>query len=103
MIKTSILSFIHITTSSIHDVNIMDLIPYQKGCFYVADNAYTHFNRLPRIHTGDSFFVIGAKEDLYFHIIYARAVDKIKGVFMIWPAGCMGTNQRINTLRSSDE
>ena len=79
-IKTSIPSFIHITTARVHDVNIMDLIPYEKGSFYVADNAYTDFNRLHRIHANESFFVIRAKENLQFHRMYSRAVDKTKGV-----------------------
>ena len=79
-IKTSIPSFIHITTARVHDVNIMDLIPYEKGSFYVADKAYTDFNRLHRIHANESFFVIRAKENLQFHRMYSRAVDKTKGV-----------------------
>ena len=40
-IKTSIPGFIHITTAKVHDINIKDLIPYEKGSFYVADKAYT--------------------------------------------------------------
>jgi hypothetical protein len=79
-IKTSIPSFIHITTAKVHDVNIMDLIPYEKGSVYVADKAYTDFNRLHRIHANGSFFVIRAKENLQFHRMYSRAVDKTKGV-----------------------
>lgn len=79
-IKTSIPSFIHITTARVHDVNIMDLIPYEEGSFYVADKAYTDFNRLHRIHANESFFVIRAKENLQFHRMYSRAVDKTKGV-----------------------
>ena len=79
-IKTSIPGFIHITTTKVHDVNIMDLIPYEKGSFYVADKAYTDFNRLHRIHDNESFFVIRAKENLQFHRMYSRAADKTKGV-----------------------
>jgi hypothetical protein len=79
-IKTSIPSFIHITTARVHDVNIMDLIPYEKGSFYVADKGYTDFHRLYRIHANESFFVISAKENLQFHRMYSRAVDKTTGV-----------------------
>src|SRR5690606_24211686 len=79
-IKTSIHSFIHITPARVHDVNIMDLIPYERGSFYVADKGYTDFHRLYRIHDNGSFFVIRAKENLQFQRMYSRAVDKTTGV-----------------------
>lgn len=79
-IKTSIPSFIHITTARVHDVNIMDLIPYERGSFYVADKGYTDFYRLHRINANGSFFVIRAKENLQFHRMYSRAADKTTGV-----------------------
>ena len=79
-IKTSIPSFIQITTARVHDVNIMDLIPYERGSFYVADKAYTDFHRLNRINANGSFFVIRAKDNLRFKRMYSRAVDKTTGV-----------------------
>jgi len=79
-IKTSIPSFIHITTARVHDVNIMDLIAYERGSFYVADKGYTDFHRLHRINANGSFFVIRAKENLQFHRMYSRAADKTTGV-----------------------
>jgi hypothetical protein len=79
-IKTSIPSFLHITTAKVHDVNIMDIIPYEKGSFYVADKGYTDFLRLHRIHTNGSFFVISAKDNLQFRRMYSRRVDKSTGV-----------------------
>ncbi|MFZ0281889.1 MAG: IS4 family transposase [Bacteroidales bacterium] len=79
-IKTSIPSFLHITTAKVHDVNIMDIIPYEKGSFYVADKGYTDFLRLHRIHANGSFFVISAKDNLQFKRMYSRGVDKSTGV-----------------------
>ena len=79
-IKTSIPSFLHITTAKVHDVNIMDLIPYEKGSFYVADKGYTDFLRLYRIHANGSFFVISAKDNLQFRRMYSKRVDKSTGV-----------------------
>lgn len=79
-IKTSIPSFIQITTAKVHDVNIMDIIPYEKGSFYVADKGYTDFLRLHRIHANGSFFVISAKDNLQFRRMYSRSVDKSTGV-----------------------
>jgi hypothetical protein len=79
-VKTSIPSFLYITNAIVHDVNIMDIIPYKAGSFYVADKGYTDFERLNKIHTNGSFFVTRAKENLRFKRIYSRAVDKTIGV-----------------------
>lgn len=79
-VKTSIPSFLYITNAIVHDVNIMDIIPYEAGSFYVADKGYTDFLRLYKIHTHGSFFVTRAKENLQFRRIYSRAVDKTTGV-----------------------
>jgi hypothetical protein len=79
-VKTSIPSFLYITNAIVHDVNIMDIIPYEAGSFYVADKGYTDFERLYKIHNNGSFFVTRAKENLRFKRMYSRAVDKTTGV-----------------------
>jgi len=79
-VKTSIPSFLYITNAIVHDVNIMDIIPYEEGSFYVADKGYTDFLRLYKIHTHGSFFVTRAKGNLRFKRMYSRAVDKTTGV-----------------------
>jgi hypothetical protein len=79
-VKTSIPSFLYITNAKVHDVNIMDIIPYEPGSFYVADKGYLDFLRLYKIHTQGSFFVTRAKENLQFKRIYSRVVDKTTGV-----------------------
>ena len=79
-VKTSIPSFLYITNAIVHDVNIMDIIPYEAGSFYVADKGYTDFMRLYKIHTNGSFFVTRAKENLRFKRMYSRTVDKTTGV-----------------------
>jgi hypothetical protein len=79
-VKTSIPSFLYITNAKVHDVNIMDIIPYEPGSFYVADKGYIDFLRLYKIHTLGSFFVTRAKENLQFKRMYSRVVDKTTGV-----------------------
>jgi hypothetical protein len=79
-IKTSIPSFLYISNAIVHDVNIMDIIPYETGSFYFADKGYTDFMRLFKIHTKGSYFVISAKENLQFKRMYSRKVDKTTGV-----------------------
>jgi len=79
-VKTSIPSFLHITTASVHDVNILDLIPYETGGFYIVDKGYIDFKRLYKLHLKGSFFVTRAKDNMRFKRMYSRAVDKTTGV-----------------------
>ena len=77
-VKTSIPSFLYVSKASVHDVNILDLIPYEVGSFYVVDKGYIDFTRLHKIHSHGSFFVTRAKDNLRFKRMYSKAVDKIK-------------------------
>jgi len=79
-VKTSIPSFLHITTASVHDVNILDLIPYEKGSFYIVDKGYIDFERLYRLHKQGSLFVTRAKDNMRFKRMYSSTVDKTTGV-----------------------
>jgi hypothetical protein len=79
-VKTSIPSFLHITTASVHDVNILDLIPYETGSFYIVDKGYIDFKRLYKLHLKGSFFVTRAKDNMRFKRMYSSAVDKTTGV-----------------------
>lgn len=79
-LKTAIPEFIHITTASVHEVNVMDLITYLPECFYVVDRGYTDFQRLFRIHQSNAFFIIRAKDNLRFSRVSSLPVDKNKGM-----------------------
>ena len=79
-VKTSIPTFLHITNASVHDVNVLDLIPIEVGSFYVMDKGYIDFGRLHRIHSQSSYFVTRAKSNMRFKRMYSRAVDKASGV-----------------------
>jgi len=79
-VKTSIPSFLYISNASVHDVNILDLVPYEAGSFYVVDKGYIDFSRLHKIQTQGSFFVTRAKSNMRFKRMYSRAVDKTTGV-----------------------
>ena len=79
-ITTQIPAFIHITTASVHDVNAMDIIPYEKGAYYIFDRGYVDFERLFRIATLSAFFVVRAKSNLKFNRMYSRKVDKQSGL-----------------------
>jgi transposase len=79
-IKTSIPSFLYISKASVRDVNILDLISYEVGSYYVMDKGYIDFARLHRIHSQGSFFVTRAKDNMRFKRMYSRTIDKTTGV-----------------------
>ena len=49
-IKTSIPTFLYISTAKVHDVNVLDQLTYEAGSFYVIDKGYIDFKRLYRLH-----------------------------------------------------
>lgn len=79
-IKTSIPTFLHVSKANVHDVNVLDLISYEPGSFYVMDKGYIDFARLHKLHQQGSFFVTRAKDNMRFKRMYSKSVDKITGV-----------------------
>jgi len=79
-VKTSIPSYIHITKASVHEVNILDLLKYESGGYYILDRGYLDFRRLYRIHRHEAYFVTRAKSNTQFNRMYSRKVDKENGV-----------------------
>lgn len=77
---TQIPAFVHITEASVHDVNAMDVIPYESEAYYIFDRAYVDFNRLYRITNLSAFFVVRPKSNLKFERMYSKKVDKSSGV-----------------------
>jgi hypothetical protein len=79
-LKTAIPEFIEITTGSVHELNVLDLITYQPDSFYVFDRGYTDFKRLFHIHNSDAFFIIRARDRLCFRRIKSRPVERNSGL-----------------------
>jgi hypothetical protein len=79
-VKTSIPSFIHISTASLHDVNVLDIIKYEAGSFYVIDKAYIDFERLYKLHCHGAYFVTRAKSNMRFKRMYSNNSDKETGI-----------------------
>jgi len=79
-LRGSIPEFIHITEGRVHDVNILDLLIFQAGSFYVMDRGYLDFARLYIIHQSSAFFVTRAKRNLAARRRYSRPVDKSTGL-----------------------
>ena len=79
-LKTSIPQFIHISSGSLHDVNILDMITIEKGSYYILDAGYIDFERLYRIKEEGSNFVIRSRDNLQFKRLDSRKVNKTAGV-----------------------
>ena len=79
-VMTSIPSCIYITTASVHDVNLLDLLKYESGGYYILDRGYIDYQRLYRIHLHSAFFVTRTKSNFRFKRIYSNRINKESGV-----------------------
>lgn len=79
-VKTSIPSLIHVTNAKVHDVNVLDIIQFELGSFYIMDKAYIDYKRLYTLHKQGAFYVTRAKDNMCFKRIYSKAVNKAIGV-----------------------
>ena len=62
-VETSIPTFFHITEARVHDINAMDVIPYEKSSFYIFDRGYNDFKRLYAIESIGAYFVVRGKKN----------------------------------------
>jgi hypothetical protein len=76
----SIPTFIFVTPGSVHDVNMMDAVPFEAESLYTMDRAYLDFERLYQIDQLSAFFVIKSKSNTRLRRIYSAPVDKAAGV-----------------------
>ena len=79
-LKNAIPQFIAITPASVHEVNLLDTIPFETESFYIMDRGYIDFSRLYKIHLAQACFVIRAKDNLQFKRIYSHPVEKTTSV-----------------------
>lgn len=79
-LKGSIPTFVHITDGLVHEVNILDLLEFEAGAFYVMDRGYVDYERLYKIKQAFAFFVIRAKDNLKFKRLYSNKVDRTTGI-----------------------
>ena len=79
-VKTSIPSFVLVTSAKVNDINAMDYLHYESGSFYIFDRGYVDFNRLYRVNESGARFVTRAKKNFKFRRMYSKEVDKSTGV-----------------------
>jgi hypothetical protein len=64
-----------VTDGKVHDVNWLDSILFEPGCFYLLDRGYVDFARLWRIHQAGAYFVTRAKSNLQFYRCHSRTPE----------------------------
>lgn len=79
-VDTQIPAFVHFSEAGLHDVNAMDLIPYEAFAYYIFDKAYIDFERLFKIDALEAYFVVRGKSNLRFKRMYSNKTDKASGI-----------------------
>lgn len=79
-LRGSIPTFIHISDGKFHEVNSLDMIPWEPGAFYVMDRGYLDFARLYALSQTAAFFLIRAKSNMKWRRVYSHPVDRSTGL-----------------------
>ncbi|MDO8753976.1 MAG: IS4 family transposase [Anaerolineales bacterium] len=79
-LRGNIPAFIHITDGKTHEVNVLDMLAFEAGAFYVTDRGYLDFSRLFALHQAGAFFVTRAKRGMNAHRVYSMKVDRSTGI-----------------------
>jgi transposase len=79
-LRGSIPTFIEITDGKCHDVNILDELIPEPGCYYIMDRGYLDFKRLHNFERHGAYFVIRAKSNFKFRRLYSNSIDKSIGL-----------------------
>ncbi len=78
-LRGNIPSFIHISDSELHDVNVLDVLVLVPGAIYVMDRGYLDFARLYLMHQTQAFLVTRAKSNTQLRRVYSAPVDRSTG------------------------
>ena len=93
-LRGNIPAFIHITDGKVHEVNVLDILPFEAGSFYIMDRGFFDFSRLYVLYQAQAFFVIRAKTKVGFKRIYSHPVDKETGLRCDQTIGLTGSLAR---------
>jgi transposase len=79
-LRGAIPAFIHISDGKLHDVNVLDMLAFEAGAFYVMDRGYVDFERLYALHQAGAFFVTRAKSPMNARRVYSAPTDRSTGI-----------------------
>lgn len=69
-----------VTEANFPDQKTLDLIPLEKGAFYVLDRGYLDFSRLAAFHHSGAFFVVRSKAHINYRVTAERVVNQSFGL-----------------------
>jgi hypothetical protein len=73
-------AFLYISDGTLHDVNVLDMLAFEAGAFYVMDRGYVDFARLYVLHQAGAFFVTRAKSNFNARRVYSAPCERDSGV-----------------------
>lgn len=74
------MAFMHISDGKLHDLNVLDMLNFEAGAFYVMDHGYVDFARLYAFHQAGAFFVTRAKSPMDARPVYSTPTARTTGV-----------------------
>jgi len=79
-LRGNIPAFIYISDGKTHEVNVLDMLSFEAGAFYVMDRGYLDFSRLFALHQAGAFFVTRAKRGMDARRVYSMPSDRNTGI-----------------------
>jgi len=79
-LRGNIPAFIHISDGKTHEVNVLDMLAFEAGAFYIMDRGYLDFARLYALHQAGAFFVTRAKRGMDARRLYSMPTDRSSGI-----------------------
>ncbi len=79
-LRGNIPAFIHISDGKVHEVNVLDMLCFEAGAFYVMDRGYLDFRRLFALHQTGAFFITRAKRNMDARRVYSMPTDRSTGI-----------------------
>ncbi|MGB8408640.1 MAG: IS4 family transposase [Gallionella sp.] len=79
-LRGNIPAFIHISDGKTHEVNVLDMLTFEAGAFYVMDRGYLDFSRLFALHQTGAFFVTRAKRGMDARRVYSMPSARSTGI-----------------------
>jgi len=108
-VRGSIPEFIYISEGKLHDVNVLDLLYYVAGAYYIMDRAYIDFARLYVLHQSKAFYVLRAKRNFSYKRRYSNKVEPNSNVrsdqivVLDGPSSSLDYPEPIRRIRYYDE
>jgi DDE family transposase/uncharacterized protein DUF4372 len=79
-LRGNIPCFVRVSTAKTPDCTVLDHLPVEPGSYYVMDRGYNDYRRLHRLSTSGAWFIVRGKQNLTFHRLDRRPVDRASGL-----------------------